>query len=159
MRNLRFILLILMLCPMLGLAQRRYSASTKPEIDLHRQSGFSSRDVENKTDALFGLHASLYSGTHHLIGLSLDGGWSTFFNNMPTVRNTPGGGSVGIHFLYEYQYSGLIVQTGIGLAYQRVYTDLTDTAIYHYNMKDTWSGIQPRLFDLRHIFYVLCRLF
>ena len=153
MRNLRYILLIMMLCPMLGWAQRRYSANEQPEIDLHRQSGFSSREVENQTDALFGLHASLYSGSHHLIGLSVDGGWSSFINNMPAARNTPGGGSVGIHFLYEYQYSGLIIQTGIGLAYQRVYTDLADTTIYHYNMDDAWSGIKSRKFDLRHTFY------
>lgn len=153
MSKLRYILLILTLCPALLWAQRRFSANDQPEIDLHRQSGFSSREVENKTDALFGLHASLYSGTHHLIGLSVDGGWSSFINNMPTAKNTPGGGSVGLHFLYEYQYSGLIIQTGIGIAYQRVFTDLLDTAIYHYDMKDAWSGIKPRLFDLRHTFY------
>ena len=152
MSKLRYILLILLLCPMMGWAQRRLSADQQ-EIDLHRQSGFSSREVENKTDALFGLHASLYSGTHHLIGLSADGGWSSFINNMPAAKNTPGGGSIGLHFLYEYQFSGLIIQTGIGIAYQRVFTDLLDTTMYHYNMDDAWSGISTRKFDLRHTFF------
>ena len=152
MSKLRYILLILLLCPMMGWAQRRLSADQQ-EIDLHRQSGFSSREVENKTDALFGLHASLYSGVHHLIGLSVDGGWSSFINNMPAAKNTPGGGSIGLHFLYEFQFSGLIIQTGIGLAYQRVFTDLLDTTMYHYNMDDAWSGISTRKFDLRHTFF------
>ena len=153
MRNLRYILLILALFPLLGWSQRRYSADAQQEIDLHRQSGFSSREVESKTDAIFGLHASLYAGSHHLIGLSADGGGSSFINTVPVAKNTPGGGSVGVHFLYEYQYSGLIIQTGIGVAYQRVFTDLKDTAMYHMNMEDVWSGIRPRSFDLRHTFY------
>ena len=153
MRNLRYIVLILMLCPLLSWAQRRYSAGEQPEIDLHRKSGFSSREVENQTDALFGLHASLYSGTHHLIGVSAEGSWSSFVTNMPNVKLTPGGGAVGLQFNYEFQFSGLIIHTGIGLAYQRVFTDIGDTVFYHYNLKDVWSGITPRELDLRHTFY------
>lgn len=153
MRNVRYIVLILMLCPVLAWGQRRFTTNESHEYDLAQKKGFSTKEVENQTDALFGLHASLYSGSHHLIGLSADGSWTSFINTMPTAANTPGGGAAGIHFLYEYQYSGLIVQTGVGLAYQRVFTNVYDTTMYHYNMTDTWSGIKPRNFDLRHQFY------
>lgn len=153
MRNLRYIVLIACLMPMLCWSQRRFSTSEHAEYGLAKQSGFSTKETQSKTDNLFGLHSSLYAGAHHLIGVSMDGGWSTFLNNVPTAKITPGGGSIGIHLLYEYQYSGFILQTGLGLSYQRVFTDIADTAIYHYDMTDTWSGIIPRSFDLRHTFY------
>ena len=111
MRNLRYIVLIMLLYALPAWSQRRFSASEKGEYSLSQHSGFSTKDVENKTDALFGLHASLYTGSHHLIGISAEGSWSAFINNMPGVRNTPGGGAAGLHLLYEYQYSGLIIQT------------------------------------------------
>lgn len=153
MRNVRYIFLILILCPLLAWGQRRYTTSESHEYELAKKRGFSTKDVQNQTDALFGLHASLYTSSHHLIGLSAEGSWSAFINNMPTASFLPGGGAGGLHFLYEYQYSGLIIQTGIGLAYQRVFNNISDTTIYHYNMTDSWSGIQPRSFDLRHRFY------
>lgn len=151
MRNLRYIVLILLLYALPAWSQRRFSVSQKGEYSLSQHSGFSTKDVENKTDALFGLHASLYTGSHHLIGISAEGSWSAFINNMPGVRNTPGGGAAGIHLLYEYQYSGLIIQTGVGIAWQRVYTNIADTAIYHYGLTNTWGG-NSRKFDLRHTF-------
>lgn len=152
MRNVRYILLILLLCPLTLWGQRRFSIADKPEKSFTRK-GFSTRDVQHKTDALFGLHASFYTGSHHLIGVSAEGSWSAFYNNMPQASVMPGGGAAGVHFLYEYQYSGLIIQTGLGLAYQRVFNNISDTTMYHYNLSDTWSGISDRKFDLRHRFY------
>ena len=135
-----------------GQAQRRYSTNEQHERELAKKRGFSTKDVENQTDVLFGLHASQYSGSHHLIGFSFDGAWSSLVSPMPAAKATPGGGEAGFNLLYEYQYSGFILQTGLGLAYQRVFTDIADTAIYHENMLDTWSGIRPVEFTLKHEF-------
>ena len=133
-------------------SQKRYSASELEEYGLADAEGFTTKDVENKTDVLLGLHASLYSGSHHLVGFSADGAWSTFLNNMPNAFSTPGGGSCGLHLLYEYQYSGLLIQTGIGIKYQKVFTHLADSSIYHYHMTDTWSSVLPVEFTLKHHF-------
>ena len=152
MRDLRYILLILSLCPLMVWGQRRFSTAEQWEYHLAKLSGFTDKDVNNSTDVLFGLHASQYTGSHHLIGFALEGSWSTFVSNMPTVANTPGGGAAGFNLLYEYQYSGILFQTGLGINYQCVYNNIADTSIYHYNMMDTWSGINPVPFTLRHRF-------
>lgn len=152
MRDLRYILLIVCLCPMMIWAQRRFSAAEQWEYRLARLEGFTDKDVNNSTDVLFGLHASQYTGSHHLIGVALEGSWSAFLNNMPMAANLPGGGAAGLNILYEYQYSGILFQTGLGVNYQRVYNNIADTSIYHYNMLDTWSGINPVPFTLKHRF-------
>lgn len=152
MSKLRYILLILCLCPALIWAQKRYSVSDRWEYQLNELSGFTSTDVNNKTDILNGLHAGLYTGSHHLLGVSLEGSWTAMANNMPAARITPGGGAGGFHLLYEYQYSGFLLQAGLGITYQRVSTSVKDTAIYHEHMTDTWSGINPVEFTLRHKF-------
>lgn len=149
MRNLRHILLILCLCPTLLWAQRRFAAAERWEYRLAGLNGFSNKDLGTSTDVLLGLHASQYTGTHHMVGLSLDGSWSAFVSSMPTAKVTPGGGAVGLNMLYELQYSGILFQTGLGLRYQRVFTDIADTAIYHEHM---WAGNPPREFTLRHQF-------
>ncbi|MBO4250980.1 MAG: hypothetical protein J5884_06970 [Paludibacteraceae bacterium] len=150
MSQLRYIIVLtLCLLPAIVWGQRRYSTGDKVEYSLQGQRGFSTKDVENKTDALIGIHASLYSGSHHLIGFSLEGSWSTFISTMPQTSFKPGGGSGGAHFLYEYQYSGFLLQTGLGLAYQRVKTPIADTVIYHENMIDPYEG----KFTLKHYFY------
>ena len=74
-------------------------------------------------------------------------------HNIPTASITPGGGAVGLHFIYEYQYSGLLFQTGLGVTYQRVFTPVADTTMYHYNMRDKWSNVNPAEFTLKHQFY------
>lgn len=152
MSKLRYILLILCLLPALSWAQRRYSVSDKSEYETAKQKGFSTKDVDNQTDMLLGLHASLYSGAHHLIGFSAEGSWSSFVSSMPNTSVKPGGGSAGFHLLYEFQYNGFILQTGVGVAYQQVRTNIADTSIYHTNMTDTWSGINPVDFTLKHRF-------
>ena len=153
MSKLRYIILLtLCLLSLPGWAQRRYSASNPGEYELGKAKGFSTKDVENQTDVLMGLHASEYSGSHHLIGFSVDGGWSTFFSSMPAAKITPGGGLIGLHLLYEYQYSGFILQTGVGIAYQKVFTNIADTSIYHEHMVDTWSSVLPTEFTLKHRF-------
>ena len=152
MSKLRYIILLtLCLTGAYTWAQRRYSASERSEYEISQKRGFSTKDVENRTDVLFGLHASQYSGSHHLLGFSAEGGWASFVSSMPNAAITPGGGVAAIHLLYEYQYSGFILQTGIGAAYQRVFTTVTDTSIYHPGMIDSWNG-QNETYTFKHRF-------
>ena len=78
MSKLRYILL-LTLCSVcvLSWAQKRYSASEQREYEISKTRGISTKDVENQTDVLWGLHASQYSGSHHLIGFSVEGSWTS----------------------------------------------------------------------------------
>lgn len=153
MSRLRYaILIVCVLLPLILKAQRRFEMTERWEYRLEELRGFTTKDVSNKTDAFWGLHASQYSGSHHLVGFSMEGAWSSFASNMPSALITPGGGAAGFHLLYEYQYSGLLFQTGIGVNYQYVYTDIRDTSIYHYNMHDTWVDIQDAEFILKHEF-------
>lgn len=152
MRKLRYLLLILCLCPSLLWAQRRYSVSDKWEYQLANLSGFTATNVNSKTDILNGLHAGLYTGAHHLLGVSVEGSWTSMVSSMPATKVAPGGVSGGLHLLYEYQNSGFIIQTGIGINYQQVTVGVGDTTIYHENMLDTWSNIKPVEFTLKHRF-------
>jgi len=155
MSKLRYIILLILFLSPAAWAQRRYAASDQSEYEISRKRGFSTRDVESQTDILFGLHASQYSGTHHLIGFSLEGGWSSFVSPMPAAKITPGGGAAGIHLLYEFQYNGFILQTGLGAAYQRVFTAVADTSIYHAGMTASWNG-HDETFTLKHLFTGRC---
>lgn len=152
MRKLRYFILIISLCPILLWGQRRYSMSDRWEYQLASLSGFSATDVNSKTDILNGLHAGLYTGSHHLLGISAEGSWSTMFSSMPAAQVAPKGASGGLHVLYEYQYSGFIVQTGLGINYQYVTAGVRDTSIYHEHMLDTWSNLDPVEFTLKHRF-------
>lgn len=150
MRKLRYILLMLLLCPTLMWAQRRYNPADSWEHRLAELSGFTYRDVDGKTDVLLGLHISQYTGEHHMVGLSIDGGWSAMLSNMPNTNGTPGGFSGGFHILYEYQNSGFLLQTGLGLSYQRVTNALSDTSIYN-RLPYPWTGANDTVL-LRHRF-------
>lgn len=152
MRELRYILLILCLVPAMMWGQRRFAAAERWEYRLAGLNGFSNQDPSSSTDVLLGLHASQYTGTHHMIGVSVEGSWSALVSPMPTAKITPGGGAAGFHMLYELQYSGLLFQTGLGLCYQRVFNNITDTAIYHENLYSAWIGTTPQKFTLRHRF-------
>ena len=147
------LLILCLLCLPSAWAQRRFKVDDKPEYELGKVYGFTFKDVEDDVDAFWGLHASQYAGSHHLLGFSVEGAWTSFVSNwkVPSIR--PGGGAAGFHLLYEYQYSGLLVQTGLGINFQEVYTNLRDTGIYHFGMHDKWDGVEPAEFTLKHEFY------
>ena len=128
-------------------------AAEQWEYRLDRLGEFTYRNVENKVDIFWGLHKSQYVGSHHLFGFSAEGSYSSFVTPMPSGSFNPGGGAGGFHFLYEYQYSGILFQLGLGATYQRVSNRVADTTIYHYDMHDTWSGVNDVPFTLRHDFY------
>lgn len=153
MRRLQYTILILcFLCPQWIRAQRRFMTSERWEYRLEQLSEFTTKDVSSQTDIFWGLHKSQYVGTHHLFGFSVEGSFSGFVNNMPNAAFRPGGGAAGFHLLYEYQYSGFLLQTGVGINYQNLSNAVRDTTIYHYNMHDTWQGINDVPFTLRHDF-------
>jgi hypothetical protein len=149
---MRYIVLILCFVPVMLWGQRRFAATERWEYRLAGLSGFSNKDISTSTDVLLGLHASQYTGTHHMIGVSLEGSWTSFVSPMPTAKITPGGGAGGFHMLYEFQYSGILFQTGLGVCYQRVFTNIGDTAIYHGNLYGSWMGNTPQRYTLRHRF-------
>ena len=154
MSKLRYtILIVCILLPIALKAQRRFEMTERWKYRLEELRGFTTKDVSGKTDAFWGLHASQYVGSHHLVGFSVEGAWSSYANNMPATSITPGGWATGFHLLYEYQYSGLLFQTGIGVNLQNVYTNVMDTNIYHYHMHDTWEGVKDAEFTLKHRFY------
>lgn len=123
------------------------------EYRLEELAGFSQKEMDQRTDAFWGLHASQYVGAHHLFGFSMQGAWSAFTNNMPSAKMMPGGGMAGFNFVYEYQYSGFLIQTGLGVYFQLVYNDIMDTSFYHTDMHDKWETVKPAEFILRHEFY------
>lgn len=125
-----------------GEAQRRYQIGGREEYTLSDMLGITVKDVDGKVDAFFGLHANQYVGSHHLFGFSAEGSWTSFANNVPVASMRPGGGALGVHFLYEYQYSGLLIQTGLGINAQQVFTNVADADIYHEHVRDTWDGIE-----------------
>ena len=153
MRRLQYIVLtLLLLCPLVMQAQRRFLTTERWEYRLDQLSEFSSKDISSQTDVFWGLHKSQYVGTHHLFGFSVDGSFSSFVNNMPKASFTPGGGAAGLNLLYEFQYSGFLIQTGLGVRFQQVTTAVLDSTIYHPNMHDTWAGVNDVEFTLRHDF-------
>lgn len=146
------ILIACILCLQTLWGQRRFEVSEPEEYKISDLLGYTFKDPKGKIDAFWGLHASQYSGSHHLLGFSAEGAWSSFANNMPTASIIPGGGAAGLHFLYEYQYSGLLIHTGIGVNYQHVFNNVCDTDFYHYGMQDKWQQILPADFTLKHEF-------
>ena len=149
----RVVLYIALVLSLTVAAQRRFSTAERWEYKLEQLADFTSKDVNNATDFRCGLHRSQYAGTHFLYGFSLEGSWSSFVNNMPQAHILPGGGSVGAHLLFEVQYSGILFQTGVGLNFQQVRTNVMDTSIYHEHMHDTWEGVNDVEFLLKHDFY------
>lgn len=145
-------MLLVVGCPLGLQAQGRYSMTERWENRLANLSEFTTKDVENKTDVLFGLHASQYTGSHHLLGFSAEGAWSAAINNMPRVSALPGGANTGLRLVYEYQYSGLLIQTGVGIGYQCASNFIGDTLIIHEHMHDVWNG-QDVEYTLKHNFY------
>ena len=129
----KIIVLILCLVSIGAMGQRRYAADGRKERDLSSARGFTSKDVDNKTDAFLGLHASLYKGARQYLGFSVEGGWSTFLNNTPVASVTPGGWTAGGKLLYEYHFGLLFLQTGLGVGFQRVTTPVNNDYI-----RDEW---------------------
>ena len=137
-----YILLVTLLMTGVGTlsAQRRLTA----ESEHHKKSvssssrTFTSRDRQAATDRK-GLRQSLYVGDHHSFGLSLNTGYSTFLSKSSGLQSRPGGYSFGGHFVYEYQNGYLLVQTGVGAAWQKVTLRGNDYTMTKNNISDSWG--------------------
>ncbi len=117
----QIIVLSLCLASVATWGQNRYSTTSKAEKKLSKVKGFSAKDAGKSRNSL-GLHSSTYTGTGHYLGFSVDGGWSTFLNNIPAVQSTPGGWAANGKFLYEYHVGNFFLQTGVGVGIQHVTT-------------------------------------
>jgi len=161
----QIIVLSLCLASVAAWGQSRYSATTRNERDLSKVKGFSSKDVAKSNNSL-GLHSTVYKGTGHYLGFSLDGGWSTFLTNMPEAKSTPGGWAANGKFLYEYHVGSFFFQTGAGVGIQQVTTPLNADKVpenystflngfsdpevgKQYPMTDPYDGAR---FNMKHTF-------
>lgn len=134
-------------------SQRRFQVSERWEYRIGELAGLTWDKKTDQPDPFWGLHASQYIGRHDLFGFSVEGAWNSFTNNMPAASMMPGGGAVGFNLVYEWQYSGILVQTGVGINYQQVYNDIRDTCFYTAGMHDKWESIDPGEYVLKHDFY------
>lgn len=123
----QIIVLSLCLASVATWGQNRYSATSKAERSLSKVKGFSNKDANKSKNAL-GLHSSTYTGSGHYLGLSVDGGWSTFLSNIQGVQSTPGGWTASGKFLYEYHNGNFFLQTGVGVGIQQVTTPLKSSS-------------------------------
>lgn len=98
-----------------------------------------------KSANYFGLHNSKFDGIHHVLGVYVDGGYSTYLDKFPetTLSNRPGY-SVGGGILYHYYTGKLMIQTGLGIRWQAV-RDYVSLPPIEKVVPDTW-GLTHRLY-------------
>ncbi len=161
----QIIVLSLCLASVATWGQNRYSTSSKAERNLSKVKGFSAKDA-NKTRNSLGLHSTTYTGSGHYLGISIDGGWSTFLSNIQGVQSTPGGWAANGKFLYEFHVKNFFLQTGVGVGIQHVTTPLKAESIpasastflngfsnpdigKRYPMTDPYDGMP---FNMKHVF-------
>ena len=97
----------------------------------------------------------MYDGAHHLVGFSVEGGWSSYLTLLKGKQQfpiTPGGAAASAKFVYEYQFGRLFFQTGLGLGYHRIATSVADSVtVKNMNMIDPFDnakfGIKLNFYD------------
>lgn len=112
-----------------------------------------SRKSDRRISTYKGLRTSQYAGQHHLVGLYVDGAYSSFLHHSPVSDLRPGGWGTGAGLVYEYQNTRFYLQTGVGVRWQDVYTSVADTVFYRYQVPDAQSGIDGVFMDLQYDFH------
>lgn len=134
--GVRFALLcVVLLCGMPLHAQTRIWS---PQMDGHN------RYHKAKSLSSSGLRTDQYEGVHHLVGLSLSGGYSAFLTKAPVLSNAPGGYGLGLDFHYAYQNGRLLVQTGLGATWQDVANRSENQQLVRERIQDS-EGVEFRL--------------
>lgn len=96
-----------------------------------------------------GLYTDQYDGVHHLVGLQVEGAYSSSFQSGKLMSTAPGGYTIGLTLQYAYLNGPLFIQTGAGLRWRDVknriedqqYTrESVDATKMHYHM--TYSFTQ-----------------
>lgn len=115
-RKERYVILALMLLLVLPMA-----AQTR----IYGDWGKGYKKEKFKANAA-GLYTDQYDGVHHLVGLQVDGAYSTFLNQSKLMKTSPGGYGLGLSLQYAYLNGPFFVQTGVGLRWQDVKNGVVD---------------------------------
>lgn len=153
--NFRIILLFLYLLALpTTQAQTRVSADgTEANLLGGGGSNYSKKDP-TRLVGRDGLRTGQYTGEHHLIGVYIDGAYSSFINSVPVASFSPGGYGAGGGFVYEYQRNNFIFQIGVGVRMQEVENHVADTSFVKHHVADSWTGVRDTFhYDLRYDFY------
>lgn len=76
-----------------------------------------------------GLYTDQYDGVHHLVGLQVDGGYSTFLSSSDVMHMKPGGYTFGAALQYAYLNGSFFIQTGFGIRWQDVSNQVLDQQV------------------------------
>ncbi len=137
-RTYGLLIVLLLAVPMLY-AQTRLNPDDTKDLLGAGGTNFSDKTPKEILDNN-GLRTGQYSGEHHLVGAYMEGSYSSFVSNVPYAKLTPGGFGIGGGFVYEYQNNNFLLQTGVGVTRQDVWTDILDTTITKYHTADAWTN-------------------
>ncbi len=115
MRNKIYIIALLLLTVATAAAQTR----------IQDEWGRQYKKPKFKANAA-GLYTDQYDGVHHLVGLQVEGAYSTFFQSSKLMSSAPGGYAVGATLQYAYLNGPFFIQTGVGVRWQDVKNKVTD---------------------------------
>lgn len=110
MRNKRIYIIALLLLTVLSVA-----AQTRIQDERGREY----KKPKFKTNSA-GLYTDQYDGVHHLVGLQVDGAYSTFLQSSDVMSSAPGGYALGASLQYAYLNGPFFIQTGVGVRWQDV---------------------------------------
>ena len=123
------IIVLLLLMTLSAVAQTR----------LYSESGSHYKKPKFKANAA-GLYTDQYDGVHHLLGMQVEGAYSTFLQSSPLMSAAPGGYAVGATLQYAYLNGPFFIQTGAGIRWQDVTNKVTDQ-IYERNVTDAAGAL------------------
>jgi len=99
--------------------------STVAQTRIYSEMGSNYKKPKAKTNSA-GLYTDQYDGVHHLVGLQVEGAYSTLFSSPQLMSSSPGGYAVGASLQYAYLNGPLFVQTGVGIRWQDVKNKVAD---------------------------------
>ncbi len=121
-----------------AMSQTRIAAEGRMRYLDRGNSSFTSRDRKRYTD-LRGLRKSEYTGSHHSLGAYVYGGYASLISNSSLITPKPGGCNLRIGGLYEYRHGYFTVQTGVGLMYRTIKTNINDYRYSNLDMAQSWD--------------------
>lgn len=99
--------------------------STVAQTRIYSEMGSNYKKPKTKTNSA-GLYTDQYDGVHHLVGLQVEGAYSTLFSSPQLMSSAPGGYATGLALQYAYLNGPLFVQTGVGIRWQDVKNKVED---------------------------------
>ena len=99
--------------------------SVAAQTRIYSEMGSNYKKPKAKTNSA-GLYTDQYDGVHHLMGLQVEGAYSTLFASPKVMLASPGGYAAGLTLQYAYLNGPLFVQTGVGVRWQDVKNKVED---------------------------------